>query len=377
MARLYGCNFLTVRKALKQLVEEGWIVRKVGSGTFVERPSGATSGQDEAVEVLADVNTSQPRRLGVQRVGVLVLTSSNTYANRLLQSIAHTALDEGIDISSRWVRDFTEDALVQAEQLRDEGCLALVLPWFPFGRVEEVRGFVQRCPLQVSLPMPIVGLERNCFVNPIHFGQGSQRTVEALVSYYQALGVEHLAFLGPESPRDTILQKTLTAYACRLARDGLANLTGLVAPGTHAMDQLVARWREYSKGGQLGIICYDDEHALRFMTAMHKVGLCAPEDYRIIGFNDTDASAFSDPPLSTMPQNFDDVSTWLLRNALALSRGEVAQSAGGLKPRLLVRDTCGGKGVVDEALCERLPDLKFIFEEKVEPEEGDWDSADV
>lgn len=345
IAKLYECNFLTVRKALKRLVEEGWIVRRVGSGTFV------------------NAKEAEGSRVSAKRVGLLVLPSGNTYANRLLQEIARTGLREGVEIVSRWVNDFSSDAaLVQAEQLRDEGCQALVLPWFPFDMVEVVREFALRCPLQVSLPMPVPGLERNCFVDPALFGGGSQRAVEALTAYYRAVGVVTLAFLGPDSPTDTILQKALTAYACCISREGLPSLCGLVAPGGRAMDQLVQSWRKYcSKEGALGIISYDDEHALRFMTAMHKLGLSAPNDFRIIGFNDTEASAFSDPPLSTVPQNFDDVSIWLLRNALALAKGEVAQSPGKQKPRLLVRDTCGGKGQVNAQVRKLLsPQMVFM-----------------
>jgi len=62
------------------------------------------------------------------------------------------------------------------------------------------------------------------------------------------------------------------------------------------------------------------------MTAMHKIGLSAPEDYCIVGQNNTDASHYSDPPLSTVAQSFDYIGQWLLTSAIALSKGEVCQS---------------------------------------------------
>ncbi len=40
LAVSYECNFLTVRKALKRLVDDGTIVRRVGSGTFIARHPG-------------------------------------------------------------------------------------------------------------------------------------------------------------------------------------------------------------------------------------------------------------------------------------------------------------------------------------------------
>ncbi len=263
-----------------------------------------------------------------------------------------------LDLRSCWISDFGAEALGQAKQLVAEGCVALVLPWFPSSSINEVREFVARSPLPPSLPMAIPGLERHCFVDPARFGGGTQRATNLLHAYFQGLGAEHIAFLGPDSPSDTILQKALSAYICRVSRDGAASHCGLVRPGAAAMDQLAERWARLGRG--LAIISYDDEHALRFMTAMHKRGLSAPHDFRIAGFNDTEASAFSDPPLSTIPQNFDDISEWLLNNALALGKGSVAQSPGNIMPRLLVRGSCGGRARIDDAFRASLASLGLL-----------------
>lgn len=337
LAASYGCNFLTVRRALRALVDDGTVVRRIGSGTFVARHS-ATPGSGP--------DNSPPR------VGVLVFRDSDAYAYRVLQAMAQAGARKGLELRSSWIADFGGEALAQAKRLVAEGCVGLVLPWFPSSLVEEVREFVARSPLPPSLPMAIPGLERHCFVDPARFGGGTQRATNLLHAYFQALGAEQIAFLGPDSPSDTILQRALSAYVCLASRNGAANLCGLVRPGTAGMDELAERWARLGRG--LAIISYDDEHALRFMTAMHKRGLSAPRDFRIAGFNNTEASAFSDPPLSTIPQNFDDISEWLLNNALALGKGSVAQSPGNIMPRLLVRGSCGGRGRIDDAFRASL-----------------------
>ena len=358
LATSFDCNFLTVRRALKALVDDGTVVRRIGSGTFVARhaPAVATRGQ-----------TSEPR------LGVLVYRNSDAYAYRVLQAVAHAGLDKSVDLRSSWISDFGQEALTQAKRLANEGCVALVLPWFPYGEVDAVRDFVQRSPLPACLPMAIPGLERHCFMEPSRFGSATQRATDALCSYFQELGVSNIAFLGPDSATDTILQKALSAYACRLSRDGLSSICGLVQPGAQSMDQLADRWKAYI--GDLAIISYDDEHALRFMTAMHKRGLGAPRDFRIVGFNNTEASAFSDPPLSTIAQNFDDISEWLINNALALARGEVSQSPGCPTSRLIVRGTCGGLPVIDDAFRARLPGLQLLVEPAA-PASAEVDSLD-
>jgi DNA-binding LacI/PurR family transcriptional regulator len=125
------------------------------------------------------------------------------------------------------------------------------------------------------------------------------------------------------------------------------------------MDQLAERWKAYR--GDLAVISYDDEHALRFMTAMHKLGLSAPVDFQIVGYNDTEASEYSDPPLSTIRQNFDYIGHWLLKSALALSRGEQDQSSSLPRPQMLVRATCGGRSRIDEAFRTKLPNLDILL----------------
>jgi DNA-binding LacI/PurR family transcriptional regulator len=161
------------------------------------------------------------------------------------------------------------------------------------------------------------------------------------------LGHERIALLGPDSTTDLILQRKISGYVHYTSRENLPCLCGLVGPGAQAMDQLAERWKAYR--GNLAIMCYDDEHALRFMTAMHKIGLKAPNDYAIIGYNDTEGSTYSDPPLSTIHQNFDYIGHWLLKNALALAQGSSCQSSETPRLKMLVRDTCGGRDKITDA----------------------------
>jgi DNA-binding LacI/PurR family transcriptional regulator len=355
LAVTYGCNFLTVRRALKALSDDGTIVRRIGSGTFVERHEADPLAAHSAL-----------------RVGVLVSQKSNAYAYRVLQAVAHAGLEQKVELRSVWVDDFSEDGLRQAQHLQREGCVAITLPWFAHDRIDEVRGFVRRSPIPVSLPLVIPGLERNCFERQEIFGSSLLVATEALCDYFHALGHRRIALLGPNEPTDVVLQKVLSAYACHAANRGFGNYCGLVRPGAQAMDQLAERWREFR--GDLAVVSYDDEHALRLMTSMHKLGLSAPRDFCIVGYNDTEASAFSDPPLSTIRQNFDYVGHWLIRSALGLARGELAQSSVLPRPQLLVRATCGGAGRVDDAFSALLPTLDIV---RVEPERTEPASTEV
>lgn len=359
LAVTYGCNFLTVRRALKELVDDGSVVRRIGSGTFVARHAPGPGAA----------------RRSVKRVGMLVYQGGSAYAYRVLQAIAHAGLEQHAELRSSWVRDFADDGLSQAKLLEQEGCVALTLPWFPHDRIDEVRTFVRNCPLPVSLPMVIPGLEQNSFEQQEIFGNSLLVATEAMCGYFHALGHRRIALLGPDSATDVVLQKELSAYACYTSRENLPNFCGLVRPGAQAMDQLAERWKAYR--GDLAVISYDDEHALRFMTAMHKIGLSAPVDFQIVGYNDTEASEYSDPPLSTIRQNFDYIGHWLLKSALALARGELDQSSTLPRPQMLVRATCGGRDRIDEAFRAALPHLDILLSAEVAPEEPEAQASAV
>jgi DNA-binding LacI/PurR family transcriptional regulator len=346
LAVSYECNFLTVRKALKRLVDDGTIVRRIGSGTFIAR---------HPLE-----NGTHP---GVQenKIGILVYQGSNAYAYRVLQSIAHASIELKVDLRSIWVRDFGDEALAQVALLKKDHCVAVTLPWFPHEKVDEVRRFVTHCPLPVSLPLVIPGLEKNCFEQEDIFGASSTTmTIEDTCRYYKAFGHERIALIGPDSANDLILQRKISGYVHYTSREIMPSLCGLVGPGAPAMDALAERWKAYR--GNLAIISYDDEHALRFMTAMHKIGLTAPDDYSIIGYNDTEGSRYSDPPLSTIHQNFDYIGHWLLKSAHALSQGNVCQSSRTPRLKMLVRDSCGGRDRITESFVSQFEYIDIVVD---------------
>ncbi|MBC8040725.1 MAG: transcriptional regulator, partial [Opitutaceae bacterium] len=80
-----------------------------------------------------------------------------------------------------------------------------------------------------------------------------------------------------------------------------------------------------------------------------------------VGYNDTEASEYSDPPLSTIRQNFDYIGHWLLKSALGLAEGVPCQSTRLPRPQMLVRATCGGAGRIDDAFRAGLPNLDVII----------------
>ncbi|RUQ98192.1 LacI family DNA-binding transcriptional regulator [Labedella endophytica] len=87
------------------------------------------------------------------------------------------------------------------------------------------------------------------------------------------------------------------------------------------------------------VYCATDEQAYGVLFACHRLGLSVPEQVAVTGFDGTEHSAYSLPPLTTVRQPIHDIA----RRALDMVRG--GESAGSRHEtvgfELVVRESCG------------------------------------
>lgn len=345
LAKQLGCSFLTVRKAMLMLVEEGLIVRRIGSGTFVADHS------TPAVTPAAAEPTAE------RSMGVLIHAACDSYGLQIITALQRQARAEGIHLFGRMISSLDHLCAEQIDALKKEGCIAAILPWYPQQENAAAAELTRTASLPISLPMPLAGLERHFFQNPQIFGRNLIDSIESIGKYFLAAGWSAIAFLGPDTPESPVLQRNLCGYGSFTSRNQMQSLVGLVSNTAPSMDALANRWKEYA--GKLAVISYDDDHALRFLTAMHKCGLGAPEDFGIASFGNSAVALLADPPLTCVYQDFDFPAGWMLKNALALTQGSCAQAQE--EPRLLmaVRASCGGLLRLGSALSDTITSFGF------------------
>lgn len=333
LASQLECSFLTVRKALNLLSQEGRVVKRTGSGTFVADSEMLTANSHD-------------------RVGLLLHAKGDAYGLRIAGLLTEEAHQRQVHIITKMVDNFSMQADLQVKSLAREGCSSVIVPWLPWDQSDALAQLVKRSGLPICVPVLLPGLEEYCFERPTLFGQTTQQCVEAAGAYFQALGYAQIAFLGPVSPEDTILQRKMMGYTNFICRFGINDFRSyLVKSGSPAMDKLASELAPLCPN--LAVIAYDDTHAIRLLTAMHKLGLSAPDDFAILGYNDTDAAMHSDPPLSSFYTRYEYVAHWLLRHALALAKDQTDQSTQSPPLYLHVRQTCGA----DKHLGADLPAL--------------------
>jgi DNA-binding LacI/PurR family transcriptional regulator len=325
LAKLLDCNVLTVRKGMQALVDEKWLSRRVGSGTFVERvPEGPQDGDSFAADYIGIVNHSD----------------GGLYSYRLAEAIAQEALKQGVEVRLVWTEDYGDSLLESVKDMARNGCRSLIFPWFPSSYVDSVRNFVAESPLKPVLPQRVSGLGYLCFEEPDVYGKSAVVEIEALYEYFHQLGADRIHFIGPNAANSPIFQEKTSAFVCCAAKSGREPVFGLFGSPEQALE-LARKYKQYA--GDLAIISYDDTHAVRFMTAMHKLGLFAPDDFCIIGHNESSAARNAEPPLSTIRENFEYIGKAMLATAQGLAAGTCVQSSRSPNPKLVVRMSCGGR----------------------------------
>ena len=111
---------------------------------------------------------------------------------------------------------------------------------------------------------------------------------------------------------------------------------GHVAGGQFAAEALLV------VDGLTALVCYNDLTAFGALRAVRAAGLSVPEDISVVGFDDIDLAAWTDPPLTTVRQRTAEMGRWAVKR-LAAQLSSTASADGPatvhLAPELVVRDS--------------------------------------
>jgi DNA-binding LacI/PurR family transcriptional regulator len=134
------------------------------------------------------------------------------------------------------------------------------------------------------------------------------------------------------------IQERVSGYRAAMTESGLSKRELVLAPGEEAVDALVR-----GAARPTAVVCYSDLEATLLVHAMWQYGVAIPADVSIVGFNDTFATRYMTPPLTTV--GFDAARIGTLGAQLVLK--EVDSEEPGtpailtVKPKLIVRGSTG------------------------------------
>jgi LacI family transcriptional regulator len=164
--------------------------------------------------------------------------------------------------------------------------------------------------------------------------------VDAAVEHIVGLGHTKIAFIsGPMMLRSARVRRE--AFVGCLKRRGIG--AGLMEEGNHQVSgghEAMARLLS-GKTRPTAVLASNDMTAIGALGAIHESGLRVPEDISIVGFDDIQISAFTQPALTTVGLSRDEIARVAFR-ALYSSRQD--GSKGGefaVQPALVVRRSTG------------------------------------
>ncbi len=117
---------------------------------------------------------------------------------------------------------------------------------------------------------------------------------------------------------------------------------GGVTGGARATESLIG-------SGVTGIVAYNDLTAIGALRALRRAGIGVPEVISVVGFDDIDLAAWTDPPLTTVRQPTDALGSWAVEHLADILAGNAVNGTSPpvlLEPTLVVRDSTAAQGAV-------------------------------
>ncbi|MDI6617295.1 MAG: GntR family transcriptional regulator [Clostridiales bacterium] len=322
LAKTFGISRNTVRQALGDLANEGWLYRVQGKGTFV---SGRTT---------SDKDREKSRTIAV------VTTYINDY---IFPSIIR-----GID-SILSVNGYNMILNCTYNQHQKEGlCLENLLNQNICGIIVE--------PTKSALPNPNIGLYKK-FTElhiPILFIHGCYRElnysyiveddVEAgYIATKHLIGLDHKRIAGIFKMDDIQGHFRFSGFQKAHAEAGLPISDSRIM--WFETDNLETKFR--SNNVQLenllsqctALVCYNDQIALKIIDLLREKDLKVPENISLVSFDDSELALASEPKLTTVAHPKEALGREAAKAIINMIEGKKDYYDLKIKPKLIVRNS--------------------------------------
>jgi LacI family transcriptional regulator len=137
--------------------------------------------------------------------------------------------------------------------------------------------------------------------------KGARIAVDHLIQ----LGHKKIAYIGGELEFSTNAQDRYKGYREALQKGGLKEDPDLARHGLFWIEHGIQSMRQFlsysPEKRPTAIFCATDMIAFGAMEVIHEAGLKIPEDISLVGFDDYEKAAHSNPPLTTIRQDFYEI----------------------------------------------------------------------
>lgn len=321
----FDASRITVAKAVQGLQRDGLVVRRPGSGTYIQRPQEQARRQfGLLIPELGSTEIFEPICQGIMR-------SQMAKTHALIWG--HSSEDED-------GRDQAAEALCrQFIQQRVDGVFFAPLEYIEGENLVNHRivTSLQRANI------PIVLLDRCYEVYPRRsnvdlVGIDNHRAGLILTQHLLGQGARRIIFVARKRSASTMVER-VAGYTFGLHESG-SGYRGRVLFGD-VTDQAFVREMMVSETPD-GIVCGNDLTAARLMRTLIEMGIRIPEQVRLVGFDDVSYAKFLPVPLTTIHQNCGELGESAMMLMLDRLRNPERPAVDvRVRFELVVRESCG------------------------------------
>jgi DNA-binding LacI/PurR family transcriptional regulator len=312
LAAELGFSYMTVRKAVENLVNEGLLYKVPTKGTFIADQKA---------------NKTRTRTIGYFLDSRIAGGLSSPYYSMIFNAIEKQATRQGYSLV--YFSDSSDSNLQMILQKLD-GVIAS-----SFLRIENL---IQ----QMKAIVPVVAIDNSVADKTIpsviidNFNAQIQS-----VDYLCSLGHQHIGFMTGLEDSD-VGKNRYAGYKSGLIKQGIEVDPALVFRGNYTFGSGVSGAQYFLELEQRpsAIICANDSMALGAISKLHQEGLEVPADMSIVGFDDIDIARQITPPLTTVSVPIDEIASCAFNMLTSLIEGRTLENRHvALEAHLVARGT--------------------------------------
>lgn len=295
LAQEFGVAYMTIRRAITTLTEQGLLYRVRGRGTFVAEPPSLDQRPSIGLLLLRNWHSIDPFYFPPLVSGFVAGAHDQGYQVHLAdrsEPLLELLMFHELHVRAVACVILEHDDLQDADALLDKGVMVVAINNYG-------------------------GLRRVTSVSPDN-RKGSYAATKALID----LGHTDLAFLaGPKLNLDAIERRKGFEAAVKDAGTSVKRST-IIETGFFESGGFEQGKRLMKKGPlPTGIVAASDLPAIGLMKALLEEGVRIPQDVSVIGFGDFRLSGYMNPALTTVRLSLEEVGRRAAEALIAQYRG--------------------------------------------------------
>jgi len=332
LVRRFGVSRMTAVKAVQQLQQEGLLVRRAGSGTYVAEVINRQKpvfgliipdlGQTEIFEPICKGMTGTPNGSG---------------------GAPGWSLSWGHSAAPQTNKEMQAEQLCQ--QYIEQHVSGVFFAPLEFGpRRDQVNRRVLKALKAAQIP--VILLDRCVLEYPARseydiVGLDNRRAGYVMAEHLIRQGAKHIAFFAVEGSAETVDDRIAGCREALFAHDlpMPGNMVIRCDPGDTAKIAVTLKARTID-----ALLCANDHTAARLMRSLHSLGIRIPDDLRIAGFDDVRYAELLPIPLTTLHQPCLEIGAAAMAAMLErIQYPHLPARSILLNGHLVVRQSCGAK----------------------------------